>query len=120
MEEFYGSIIKMILVSSSSDTFTDYTVGNLKSKFYSAESLELGDFSLPGVFASEAKFTQSVEFIINYQKRNIVVEFGLCQHTLKLEIDFKDIINHIHFELDDSQQRGFITIENNYPAKYWY
>ncbi|CAG8557394.1 4924_t:CDS:2 [Rhizophagus irregularis] len=123
---FHGRILQLDYQddtsSSNSDTFTDYnTVGNRKSKFLSAESLEMGDYSLPGVFVSEAKFTQSVEFFINYQTRKIIVEFGLDQHTLKLEINFKDIINDIHSELDASQQtsRGFITIESKYPATYW-
>ncbi|PKY32507.1 RdRP-domain-containing protein, partial [Rhizophagus irregularis] len=97
----------------NSDTFTDYS--------FPAESLELGDYLLSGVFVSEAKFTQSVKFSINHRKQKIIVEFGHKVRTFKLEIDFKDIIDDIYSELDASQQRSrsSITIENKYPAKYW-
>ncbi|UZO06348.1 uncharacterized protein OCT59_026674 [Rhizophagus irregularis] len=99
--------------NKSSDTFTDYS--------FPAESLELGDYLLSGVFVSEAKFTQSVKFSINHRKQKIIVEFGHKVRTFKLEIDFKDIIDDIYSELDASQQRSrsSITIENKYPAKYW-
>jgi hypothetical protein len=111
----------------SSDTFTDHTDGKQKLKLHSfpAESLEMGDYLRPGIFVSEAKFTQSVKFTISYQKRKIIVEFGVKEyqeeHSFKLEINFKDIMNDIYSELDASQRRsrGSITIENKYPAKYW-
>ncbi|EXX73278.1 hypothetical protein RirG_061680 [Rhizophagus irregularis DAOM 197198w] len=90
---------------------------------YPAESLELGDYILPNIFVSEAKFTQSVKFFISYQNRKIIVElkYGEPMYTFKLEFNFDDIINDIYSELDVSQQRshGSITIENKYPAKCW-
>ncbi|PKK63031.1 hypothetical protein RhiirC2_758849 [Rhizophagus irregularis] len=58
----------------NSDTFTDYS--------FPAESLELGDYLLSGVFVSEAKSTQSVKFSINHRKQKIIVEFDLVVQLL--------------------------------------
>ncbi|GBB90958.1 hypothetical protein RclHR1_18010004 [Rhizophagus clarus] len=86
----------------------------------------MGDYLQSGTFVSEAKFTQSVEFTINHQRRKIIVEFAAKEYQekirmFKLEINFKDLMNDIYSELDASQRRsrGSITIENKYPAKYW-
>ncbi|GES75005.1 hypothetical protein GLOIN_2v1645269 [Rhizophagus clarus] len=98
----------------------------LKFHSFPAESLEMGDYLQSGTFVSEAKFTQSVEFTINHQRRKIIVEFAAKEYQekirmFKLEINFKDLMNDIYSELDASQRRsrGSITIENKYPAKYW-
>ena len=58
------------------DLQIDYEIGASSDTFYSypAKSLELGDYSL-SLFVSEAKFTQSVKFSIDYQKQKIIVEF---------------------------------------------
>jgi hypothetical protein len=107
---------------NSSDMFIDQTGAKQRLKFHSfqAESLEMGVYLQPGTFVSEIKYTDSVKFTINYQKRNITVEFGFRSsqqiHMFKLEVDFKNI-DEIHVELDRS--RGSITIANKYPAKYW-
>jgi len=109
------------------DTFIDQTDRKQKLKLHSfrAESLEMGVYLQPETFVSEVKYTDLVKFTINYQKRNINVEFGIQAaqkiHTFKLEISFKNIEGEIHAELDASQQRsrGSITIANKFPAKYW-
>jgi hypothetical protein len=115
--------------------FFDQTDAKQRLKFHSfnAERLEMGVYLKPETFVSEIKYTDSVNFTINYQNRNIIVEFGINSvqihddvklvrtHMFKLEIDFKNIEGEINAELDASQQRsrGSITIASKYPAKYW-
>ncbi|CAB5393456.1 unnamed protein product [Rhizophagus irregularis] len=114
---------------NSLDMFIDQTDARQRLKFHSfqAESLEMGVYLQPDTFVSEIKYTDSVKFTIDYQKRSISVEFGFRSdqsaqqiHMFKLEIDFKNIEDEIHVELDAPQRsRGSITIANKYPAKYW-
>ncbi|RIA87188.1 RNA dependent RNA polymerase-domain-containing protein [Glomus cerebriforme] len=126
---FHGRILQVNYQRNhqSSDTFIDQSDKKQKLKFHSfqAESLEMGDYQQSDTFVSEIKFTESIKYTIDYQKRRIIVEFCVKEfqeiHMYKLEINFKDIKSEIYAELNASQRRslGTITIENKYPAKYW-
>ncbi|CAI2178873.1 1603_t:CDS:2 [Funneliformis geosporum] len=125
---FHGKVLQVDYIDHMSERFCDYTDNKrYKLRFHSlrAESLEMGVYQQPEVFVSEAIYTDLVNFIINYQKRNITIEFGVKSsqqyYTFKMEIEFKDIDGEVHGELDDSKQRsrGIITIANKFPARYW-
>ncbi|GBC00871.1 hypothetical protein RclHR1_00040022 [Rhizophagus clarus] len=125
---FHGNILRVEYQRNdhSSIMFFDQAEAKERLKFHSfqAESLEMGVYLQPEIFVSEIKYTDLINFTINYQKRNISVEFGLKSaqiYLFKLEIDFKNIEGEINAELDTSQQgsRGSVTIASKYPAKYW-
>ncbi|GBB93343.1 hypothetical protein RclHR1_02150030 [Rhizophagus clarus] len=81
-----------------------------------AESLEMGVYLQKDTFVSEIKYSQLVFFIIDYQKLNIKVEFGVDGKLYSLEFEFKNINGEIYVE----QQRPYwsITIENKFPPRY--
>ncbi|CAG8473367.1 2338_t:CDS:2 [Acaulospora colombiana] len=90
---------------------------------FSAQSLELGVFLNKDTFVSELKYTEDVEFMIDYKRLDIQVRFlvrdGSISRTFKLEIQFKDIVENF-IEWDKANRsRACLTIANKYPARYW-
>ncbi|CAB5393779.1 unnamed protein product [Rhizophagus irregularis] len=86
-----------------------------------AESLEMGVYLQPHIFVSEKKYTELINFVINYSTRKIKVEFsvpGNNKHSFaySLEIEFKNIDGDIYIEGQDSYRS--ITIASKFPAKY--
>ncbi|EXX63767.1 hypothetical protein RirG_149260 [Rhizophagus irregularis DAOM 197198w] len=81
-----------------------------------AESLDMGVYLQEDTFVSEIKYTKLVYFIIDYQKRNIKVEFDVHGKLYSLENEFNNIEGEIYVE----QQRPYwsITIANKFPPRY--
>ncbi|CAG8594773.1 3523_t:CDS:2 [Diversispora eburnea] len=110
--------------SANSPQFYDNTDGKykLKQNVFSVECLELGVFLQKDIFVRELKYTDRLSFIIDYEKRNIQVLFGVQNEvsTFKLELQFKDIASEFISEWDEVNDRShvYLTIENKFPAKY--
>ncbi|CAG8786669.1 10642_t:CDS:1, partial [Cetraspora pellucida] len=91
----------------------------LQKHNFNAESIEMGAFLQPDTFVSEAKFTEKVNFTLDYKRRIIKVIFVVQRtHTFKLEIQFKDLDGEIIAECDGS--RAIFTVSNKFPARYWF
>ncbi|CAB5391526.1 unnamed protein product [Rhizophagus irregularis] len=119
-------LLRIAYHSHSTMTFVDQD-GKTKLKFYTfpAASLEMGGYLDPNTFVPEFKYIEAVKFTINYQRRCIIIEFGVpfdqrC-HFFKLEIAFNDVDGDFHVVLENTEKGpiGSITIANKFPAKYW-
>ncbi|CAG8567884.1 9056_t:CDS:2 [Gigaspora margarita] len=91
----------------------------LKEHTFGAESVEMGAFLLPDVFVSEARFTDNVNFTLDYKRRIIKVIFRIpFNNIFKLEIQFKDVDGEIIAE--HNKPRAILTVSSKFPARYWF
>ncbi|GBB88560.1 hypothetical protein RclHR1_01510011 [Rhizophagus clarus] len=120
-------LIKMSYDGHSTVTFVDQADGKTKLRFYSfpATCLEMGGYQDPNTFVSEVKYTELIDFTINYQRRCIIIQFNVKfdqnSYTFKLETAFKDVDGDFHVVLENTQRGpiGTIMIASKFPAKYW-
>ncbi|EXX68450.1 uncharacterized protein OCT59_016035 [Rhizophagus irregularis] len=98
---------------------------NSERYFFRAESLEFGVYLKSDTFVSEMKFTEKVNFVIDYSTRKIKVEFSMPIYdkdnnkidlSFSLNTEFKDMDGEIYIEQQGPYRS--ITIANKFPAKY--
>ena len=93
--------------------YTNYTT-NAQRPGYRAKSLDMGVYLKPDIFVSEAKYIYNVDFTIDYQYRDIKIEFDVPMdkrvYRFKLEINFNNLDGEFHVELDSAYGRSQITI----------